>query len=122
MDITKAVERVNSGESLASVGALFEPVLKRDAMRRRIEAAGYIKVNKQWIVDTQKNETTNERTSVPIKERSNVIRKRASFDIDVDLLKELKLYSVKEEKNAYVVVEDAIKQYLRDKDYLIFKN
>ncbi|HFK1501376.1 TPA: hypothetical protein ACGXMW_005834 [Bacillus paranthracis] len=39
-------------------------------------------------------------------------RKRASFDIDVDLLKQLKVKAVLEEKNLYDLVEQAIKDFL----------
>ena len=42
------------------------------------------------------------------------MRKRASFDIDTQLLKELKIFAINEEKNAYEVVEQALRQYLRE--------
>lgn len=40
-------------------------------------------------------------------------RKRASFDIDKELLKTLKLKSVMEEKHVYELVEDAIRSYVK---------
>lgn len=46
------------------------------------------------------------------KEQTNVIRKRASFDIDMDLLKELKVKAVLHDRNVYEIVEDAIRKYL----------
>lgn len=39
-------------------------------------------------------------------------RKRASFDLDADLLKQLKIKAVVEEKNIYELVEQAIKEFL----------
>lgn len=122
MDIKKAVELVNSGQSLASVGALFEIPMKRDSMRRAIEKAGYVKVNRVWVLGTQKNETTKETKKEttkepierPINEHYSLVRKRASFDIDVKLLKELKIYAIHQEKNVYEIVETAIRQYLKE--------
>lgn len=40
-------------------------------------------------------------------------RKRASFDIDKELLKTIKVKSVMEEKHVYEIVEDAIRSYLK---------
>jgi hypothetical protein len=51
------------------------------------------------------NETTKEQT-----------RKRASFDIDKELLKRLKITSVIEEKNVYEIVEEALRAYLDKKN------
>lgn len=42
-----------------------------------------------------------------------VQRKRASFDIDKELLKTVKMKSVMEEKHVYEIVEDAIRSYLK---------
>lgn len=40
------------------------------------------------------------------------VRKRHSFDLDVALIKELKLHCVKEDKKLYEAVETAIRTYL----------
>lgn len=56
----------------------------------------------------KKNEPSNE----PTKERSMVIRKRSSFDIDVELMKELKIQSILHDKSVYMIVEDAIRKEL----------
>ncbi|MGG0545409.1 hypothetical protein ABEY63_26420 [Priestia aryabhattai] len=58
-------------------------------------------------------ERTKEETNVTTKERLNVVRKRASFDLDVELLKELKIKAVVEDKNIYEMVETAIRHYLK---------
>jgi len=59
-------------------------------------------------------ETINVSTTEPTKETATVLRKRASFDIDVGLLKELKIEAVKRDKNAYEMVEEAIRRYLKE--------
>jgi hypothetical protein len=55
---------------------------------------------------------TNERTNKRKNELSNVVRKRASFDIDVELLRELKVQAALRDRNIYEMVETAIRQYL----------
>jgi hypothetical protein len=62
---------------------------------------------------TRNNERSKEPTNEQTKEVTNVIRKRASFDIDVALLKELKIHAIQRDKNVYEVVEQAIRQYLK---------
>lgn len=39
-------------------------------------------------------------------------RKRVSFDIRTDLHKELKMQSLIQDKNIYIMIEEAIEQYL----------
>lgn len=55
-------------------------------------------------------ERTKERSNV----RTNVVRKRASFDLDVELLKELKIQAVIHDRNIYEIVETAIRKYLNE--------
>lgn len=43
---------------------------------------------------------------------SFVLRKRHSFDLDVRLVKEMKLHAIKSDKTMYEVVEEAIRNYL----------
>jgi len=57
-------------------------------------------------------ERKHQRSKEQTKERSVVVRKRSSFDLDVDLLKELKIQAVLQDKNVYEMVEIAIRQYL----------
>lgn len=56
--------------------------------------------------------TTKEETNVRTLERKSVIRKRSSFDIDVELMKELKIQAVIHDKNIYEIVETAIRKEL----------
>lgn len=70
---------------------------------------------KNVVTNEGKNIRTNESNNVGTKEQTKVVvRKRASFDIDVDLLKELKVQAVLQDKNVYEMVEQAIRKYLRE--------
>lgn len=63
-------------------------------------------------------ELSNQRSNVGTEEQKNepiqTVRKRASFDLDVDLLKRLKMEAILRDKNIYEMVEEAIKKYLED--------
>ncbi|SCM99122.1 Uncharacterized protein BWINRASL_05352 [Bacillus mycoides] len=56
--------------------------------------------------------TTKEETNVRTLEEKKVIRKRSSFDIDMELMKELKIQAVLHDKNIYEIVETAIRKEL----------
>lgn len=78
--------------------------------------------NIQTAVTEPTNERTKERKSLKTKEPKNIstnkpktiIRKRSSFDIDVELMKELKVKAVLNDKNVYEMVETAIRNYLKE--------
>ncbi len=57
--------------------------------------------------------------SEEIKEENNVSskveRKRVSFDLRTDLHQELKLQSVIQDKNIYILIEEALINYLKEK-------
>lgn len=57
--------------------------------------------------------------SEEVKEENNVSskveRKRVSFDLRTDLHQELKLQSVIQEKNIYILIEEALINYLKEK-------
>lgn len=84
----------------------------------------------------QTNEPTNERTNVDTKRskeeikqaneqvaptlepigqtnEKTIVRKRSSFDLDVELLKELKIKAIIHDKNVYEIVETAIRKHLK---------
>ncbi|WP_432356069.1 hypothetical protein [Sporosarcina sp. A2] len=46
---------------------------------------------------------------------SKVERKRVSFDLRTDLHQQLKLQSVVQEKNIYILIEEALTNYLEQK-------
>ncbi len=68
----------------------------------------------------QKNITPTQALSEDIGEKENdqnknqkkVERKRVSFDIRTDLHKELKTQAVVQEKNIYLLIEEALETYL----------
>jgi hypothetical protein len=74
--------------------------------------------NKEKSVTTKepKHEIKKEPKEKPTEKEKEKMRKRASFDIDSELLKELKIYAIREEKNVYEIVENAIRTYLRERD------
>ena len=74
---------------------------------------------KSQPTNISKNEPTLEPTkeqmnvlSVQTKEVIGTIRKRTSFDLDTQLIKQLKIKAVMDDRNVYEIVEQAIKEYL----------
>jgi hypothetical protein len=80
-----------------------EPTLQPSNVVKAVEE---IKKGKEEVA------TTKEETNVRTLERTSVIRKRSSFDIDVELMKELKIQAVIHDKNIYEIVETAIRKEL----------
>ena len=80
-----------------------EPKNQRSNESSNVPAKEEIKQANEQVAPTL--ETTNE--------RSNVVRKRHSFDLDVELIKELKIQAVIHDRNLYEMVETAIGQYLK---------
>ncbi|MED4301267.1 hypothetical protein P9204_12765, partial [Geobacillus stearothermophilus] len=60
------------------------------------------------------NTSSNEYNTQPSKEDKKVERKRVSFDIRTDLHKELKMQSILQEKNIYLLIEEALEKYLNE--------
>ncbi|MFJ5625691.1 hypothetical protein ACIQD3_24220 [Peribacillus loiseleuriae] len=70
----------------------------------------------------ERNDKKNQRSNVHEKrakdeieltiEQTNVIRKRSSFDIDVELMKDLKIQAIVHDRTVYEIVETAVRQYL----------
>ncbi|KZR57497.1 hypothetical protein [Pseudobacillus badius] len=63
---------------------------------------------------TRKNQRANKKSEPTnvIAERTNVIRKRSSFDLDVEVMKRLKIQAIVHDRTVYEIVETAIKKYL----------
>ncbi|CAI8951899.1 CopG family transcriptional regulator [Priestia megaterium] len=68
-------------------------------------------VNFNTNVSTNIDRDTN--TNLNTNVSTNIVRKRASFDLDVDLVKKLKVEAVIQDKNLYEMVEIAIREYLK---------
>lgn len=69
------------------------------------------------LTNVTTKELTNESTKEPTKQRENEpmkvpTRKRYSFDLDSELMKQLKMKSVTTDINVYELVEDAIRKFL----------
>lgn len=73
------------------------------------EFADQVKQQKAGVLKAMANLGTNEDTEF-------IPRKRHSFDLDVRLVKELKIHCVREDKTLYEVVEAAIRDYLHKYD------
>ncbi|ARX70047.1 hypothetical protein BPADB04_55810 [Bacillus paranthracis] len=90
------------GKAKANVST-NEPTLQPSNVVKTIEE---VKKGKDEVA------TTKEQTNVRTLEPKRVIRKRSSFDIDVELMKELKIQAVIHDKNIYEIVETAIRKEL----------
>ncbi|MDV7767625.1 hypothetical protein [Peribacillus sp. CSMR9] len=93
--------------------------------------AGKAKANVSTNVNKEPINNTNQRSNVGIKrgkeqvkqaneqsaptmERTKVIRKRSSFDMDVELMKELKIQAIIHDRTVYELVESAVMHYLAE--------
>ncbi|MDX8367874.1 hypothetical protein [Cytobacillus sp. IB215665] len=59
-------------------------------------------------------EGNQEENNVEIKEETKIERKRVSFDLRTDLHKKVKMKALLEERNIYLIIEDALEKYLTD--------
>ncbi|MFK2827121.1 hypothetical protein QYG89_15910 [Bacillus sp. B190/17] len=62
----------------------------------------------------ENNDSSLEETKKTRKEEAKIERKRVSFDIRTDLHKELKMQSLVQEKNIYLIIEEALDRYFED--------
>ncbi|MFE8698388.1 hypothetical protein ACFYKT_18950 [Cytobacillus sp. FJAT-53684] len=60
------------------------------------------------------NVVSNEENNTTRKEEKKVERKRVSFDLRTDLHKELKMEALVQEKNIYILIEEALEKYLKE--------
>ncbi|ASS90291.1 MULTISPECIES: hypothetical protein [Aeribacillus] len=65
-------------------------------------------------VGDETNVSSNEENNQERKEGNKVERKRVSFDLRTDLHKELKMQSILQEKNIYLLIEEALEKYLNE--------
>lgn len=57
-------------------------------------------------------ESYNEEINVGRKEGKKIERKRVSFDLRTDLHKKLKMQALLQEENIYILIEEALEEYL----------
>jgi hypothetical protein len=65
-------------------------------------------------VGDETNVSSNEENNQERKEEKKLERKRVSFDLRTDLHKELKMQSILQEKNIYLLIEEALEKYLNE--------
>lgn len=76
----------------------------------------------QVLAETVGEETSSEENNVDSKQETNetrkeekkVERKRVSFDLRTDLHKELKMQALLQDKNIYILIEEALEKYLKE--------
>ena len=66
------------------------------------------------VGEEENNITSNEEKNKKTKEENKVERKRVSFDLRTDLYKDLKMESIIQEKNMYIIIEEALEKYLKE--------
>ncbi|WP_018924857.1 hypothetical protein [Salsuginibacillus kocurii] len=66
-------------------------------------------------VQQEQEAETEEEEKAPTKRKGaepKIERKRVSFDLRTDLHKRMKMQSLMEERNIYLIIEDALEEYL----------
>ena len=74
-----------------------------------------MKRNQKVITPTHALNQEVSTMNVSSKEETKIERKRVSFDLRTDLHKELKMQSLLQEKNIYILIEEALEKYLTKK-------
>jgi hypothetical protein len=86
-------------------------VSKTNDIKNKMRSQKYI--SPTFALNEEVGETkTNEDSNVGRKEEKKIDRKRVSFDLRTDLHRELKMQSLLREKNIYILIEEALEQYL----------
>ena len=65
--------------------------------------------------EKENNVVLKQETNETRKEEKKVERKRVSFDLRTDLHKELKMQALLQDKNIYILIEEALEKYLSEK-------
>ncbi|MGE7718603.1 hypothetical protein, partial [Priestia megaterium] len=94
-----------------SIYDFVEVKAKTNAKPKEQKSKRTKKINVKKTNDS-KNKSSKTTINEKINEEKKVERKRFSFDLDVELAKELKIKAVMEEKNLYELVEEAIRESL----------
>ena len=68
----------------------------------------------ETVGEEKNNISSNEETNKKTKEENKIERKRVSFDLRTDLYKALKMESIIQEKNMYIIIEEALEKYLKE--------
>ena len=109
----QALKQAGCYSVVGQSGWFFDDSENPDNLDKSIyEFAEQVKQQQAGIYKATANLRMNEDTSNSL----FIPRKRHSFDLDVRLVKELKLHCVKEDRTLYEVVEDAIREYMERAD------
>lgn len=141
LTIGEILEALKQGKALADIAK--ELTVGKEKISKALKTAGYLfnrrtgwtyagtdpePLNKNYtdFISLRKSVKKSISTNVPTKElinvgskvgsnkRTNVVRKRSSFDIDIELMKDLKIQAVVHDKNVYEIVENAIRKELAE--------
>ncbi|WP_369355916.1 hypothetical protein [Lysinibacillus capsici] len=142
MTIGEILEALGQGKALADIGK--ELTVGKEKISKALKNAGYLfnrgtgwtyagadpePLNKDYtdFISSRKSVKKSMTSNVPTKEltnvgskdglnkrNNNVVRKRSSFDIDIELMKDLKIQAVIHDKNVYEIVENAIRKELTE--------
>lgn len=141
MTLGEIVEALGQGKALADIGK--ELTVGKEKLSKALKNAGYLfnrgtgwtyagagpeplKKDYTEFISSRKsvkkpistNFPTKELTNVDSKDglnkRNSIVRKRSSFDIDIELMKDLKIQAVIHDKNVYEIVENAIRKELAE--------
>lgn len=105
----KALNRAGAYSIVGKAGWFFDDTENPENLEKSIyEFADQIKAEEKEIHKQAANVQTYEGTGI------QVARKRHSFDLDVNLMKKLKLKCVQEDITLYEAVEKAIRLYLNE--------
>ncbi|WP_391123503.1 hypothetical protein [Psychrobacillus sp. L3] len=106
-----ALKRAGCYTIVGQPGWIFDDTENPSNLDRSIyEIADEVKSEKKTILKDRANLDSNQLKYTL--ENAHIYRKRHSFDLDVALVKELKLHCVKQDKTLYEAVETAIQNYL----------
>ena len=64
--------------------------------------------------EEENNVSSNKEINKKTKEEKRIDRKRVSFDLRTDLYKALKMEAIIQEKNMYIIIEEALEKYLKE--------
>jgi hypothetical protein len=109
-----ALKRAGAYSIVGQAGWHLDETVDLSVLDRSIyEIADHLKAERARELLVRANLDSNLRNPA---EDAQAFRKRHSFDLDVTLVKELKLHCVKQDKKLYEAVETAIRVYLSENE------
>jgi hypothetical protein len=84
-------------------------------MKRQQKVITPSQVLAETVGEKENNVDLNQENNETRKEGKKVERKRVSFDLRTDLHKELKMQALLQDKNIYILIEEALEKYLSEK-------